>query len=222
MDFWTNLRFVTRALRLSEEAQNVYLFGSTARQLRTFVGEHVDEFNKTPDPVDFSCNSRDLDLVVTVKQDVYDAWNRLLNQQLRVCGVDCSGPQGAYHGCKWIRFNLALELLGCGTYHDLMPLFGWLTTLDSVKELDFHLMPEDWRKQIVAVQDHLPHNDPNFVGNIARDAVNLTETDPNNVTAWQGSIFDRIARNKRVVEHVGRAALLSAVISTGLTAEASK
>lgn len=53
--------------------------------------------------------------------------------------------------------------------------WGWLNLalkpLDA--DVDFHLMPGDWLQNIDAVQSHLPHDDPQFVRNIAGDARRL-------------------------------------------------
>lgn len=50
---------------------------------------------------------------------------------------------------------------------------GWLDLATRGFLLDVHLMPSGWKEHVNEVQRHLPHLDPNFVGNIARDAVEL-------------------------------------------------
>ena len=170
-----NLFDVMSALEEGAETRAVYLFGSTARQLRTFVSDDVDCDcpSLNPEPSDFASTSNDYDLVVTVSAEVYEAWNAQLIYELG-CEADCELVGDAYHGCKWVRFNLALKLLGCGTYHESSVLYRWLATLDRIKEIDIHLMPEDWQSRPGELQEDLPHNDENFVQKIATDAVSLT------------------------------------------------
>lgn len=50
---------------------------------------------------------------------------------------------------------------------------GWLDLATRGFLLDVHLMPPGWTEHTEEVQCHLPHLDPNFVSNIARDAVEL-------------------------------------------------
>lgn len=216
MDTLMFLRLVACALAQSPESREVYAFGSTAQQLHTFVSDWVNDFSYSTPVMDFNCNSSDLDLVITVSPRIYEAWNRELNEHLD-CVADCNAPSAdAYDGCKWFRFNLALQLLGCGTYKNCSPLFGWLSTLDEIKELDLHLMPQDWRKRTAELQDDLPHKDPLFVSNIAQDAVELTEFDTADFVAWQDKFLQNLTRLQRVRQSIGRAAVLNSMISTGL------
>ncbi len=217
MDTLRNLQLVTRALALAPESRDVDVFGSTAQQLREFVANNVNIFETSPDADNFVFDGNDFDLVVTVSPRIYDAWNQELTEHLN-CVADCDAPSAdAYDGCKWFRFNLALKLLGVGTYKSLEPLYGWLYTLDEITELDIHLMPEDWRSRTVELQDHLPHHDPLFVSNIAHDAVRLTEVDTTDVAIWQTELFRRVARLQYVRTAIGNAAVFSATISHGLT-----
>ena len=217
MDALTLLYYAVRALTQSPESREVYLFGSTARELRTFVSDHTSEFTQSPTASDFSSNSNDFDLVVTVSPRIYDAWNQQLNDKL-TCVADCDTPaDDAYDGCKWTRFNLALKLLGCGAFENFSPLYGWLHTLDGIKELDLHLMPEDWRSRTAELQDHLPHHDPLFVSNIAQDAVQLTDHDTSQPYIWQENLLAKLARIQRARRDIGHAAVLSTVVSLGLT-----
>jgi hypothetical protein len=216
MDIWRTLQFVTLALSQTPESRDIDLFGSAARQLREFTGDTGNFFSDNPRPEDFEFTGDDFDLVVTVSPRVYDLWNKRLNRHLD-CTVDCNTPSDDPYGCKWFRFNLAIELLGGGTYKGMEPLYGWLYTLDEIAELDVHLMPEDWRSRTTDLQDDLPHRDPLFVSNIARDAVRLTEIDTRDIIAWQLEIIKRVAQIQQVRQSIGRSAVISATISHGLT-----
>ena len=222
MNPWISLQHATRALGLAAETRDVYLFGSTAAQLCEFIDDHTNSPGQMPNPDHLYFLGRDFDLVVTVSEEVYLAWNKMLLERLQECQVDCDTEQDAYHGCKWIRFNLALELLGCGTHHDLMPLYGWLVSLDAHMQLDLHLMPANWRQRVIELQDHLPHKDPAFVSNIARDAILLTETSTAHITTWQSALIKQISRRQRIVESIRRGFIFSAAISAGLTAETTE
>lgn len=217
MDTWLNLHYVTRSLALSPESREVYLFGSTARDLRDFAANHHSILDENPDMEGFVTNSNDFDLVVTVSPLIYDLWNKEFNRILD-CDVDCGIPRDSYDGCKWLRLNLALKLLGCGTFRDVSPLLGWLLTLDTIKELDVHLMPQDWRKRTAELQDHLPHRDPLFVSNIAQDAIHLTGADTQDFAIWQASLGKQLARLQHVRQSIGHAAVLTEMVSRGLTA----
>lgn len=217
MDALMFLHFVTRALTRSPESRGVYLFGSTARELRTFVSGTCED-DLRPMAADFVSKSNDLDLVITVESRIYETWNRELNNHLS-CVADCAAPaDDSYDGCKWVRFNLALELLGCGTSKEFGPLYGWLRTLDEDKELDLHLMPEDWRSRTTDLQDDLPHHDPLFVSNIAQDAILLTGHDTSHPYDWQDTLLLKLARLQGARQQLDRSTVISSVISAGLTA----
>jgi len=50
---------------------------------------------------------------------------------------------------------------------------GWLESVTAGIVLDLHLLPVGWKEQTDMLQQHLWHDDPNFVKNIAKDAVTL-------------------------------------------------
>jgi hypothetical protein len=54
---------------------------------------------------------------------------------------------------------------------ELPPLLrAWLRMMTQDFKLDIHLMPQNWQRHIQEVQQHLPHDDADFVSNIAKDA----------------------------------------------------
>ncbi len=107
----------------------------------------------------------DLDLVLVVNVFDYASFACRMNDWF---GSDCNEDDDYYAGFKQQRFNVALSILG------LPPLaYAWLLCATREFSIDLHLMPEGWQEHIDQVQAHLPHDDPNFVRNIANDAVDI-------------------------------------------------
>lgn len=182
MNPWFKLFYVTRALLMAAQSRDIYLFGSTARSLRedTHDGIFLE---------DFSFGGNDFDLAVTVTPDVYANWNWELTRILE-CDADCKAEHDTYHDCKDQRFELALKLLGIGTWGNVTPLYGWLATLNEITRLDIHLMPENWRNTTADIQADLPHRDPQFVSNIATDAILLSGSGTEDMPLWQNKVIE--------------------------------
>jgi hypothetical protein len=103
----------------------------------------------------------DLDLVIVVDPVTYTSYVLALREQY---------PYGDdfYSSFKEDRLRAALLTLKFTT-----PFTGWLNLATKGFCLDIHLMPQGWKGEAEAIQGHLSHDDPNFVSNIAKDAVSL-------------------------------------------------
>jgi len=106
----------------------------------------------------------DLDLVLVVDGIAYATYVLSLNEKM-MCGEDY------YWDFRQERHAAALRSLNFS-----LPLRGWLRLATADVSLDLHLLPEGWKTRADEVQHHLRHNDPNFVSNIAKDAVELRST----------------------------------------------
>lgn len=82
-----------------------------------------------------------------------------------------TGETDYYSGYKDARRVAALDALQFDAGSR-----GWLDLATRTFSLDVHVMPENWHKHINEIQGHLPHQDQDFVSNIAKDAVVLEPT----------------------------------------------
>lgn len=106
----------------------------------------------------------DLDLVVVVDAAAYATYVLALSE-----AYDPFGSGDNFYGdYKSDRLEIALKTLKFGR-----ALSGWLRLATTGFSLDVHLMPEGWRRNATEIQKHLPHHDPKFVSNIAKDAVGI-------------------------------------------------
>lgn len=117
----------------------------------------------------------DLDLVVVANPLSYTTF--VLSMQAWTVDVAREADDYYYSNYKGERFAAALEALQFDA-----GFRGWLRLATQGIFLDVHVMPEGWREHTEEIQQHLPHNDPHFVRNIAKDAVSLRPA------AWSGVV----------------------------------
>lgn len=105
----------------------------------------------------------DLDIVLIVDTLPYATF---LTEMWQRCGVDGTLADDYYVDYQEERFQAAMAALSPKPAER-----GWLEL--AVQQLgapiDLHLMPMNWQQHVDEVQQHLPHHDPEFVRNIARD-----------------------------------------------------
>ncbi len=75
---------------------------------------------------------------------------------------------GAYHN-KRLRLMAAEAALPC----EFWPLYLEAKARAYPAELDIFVFPLEWREYLDVLQKALPHEDPNFMKNIAKDAVKI-------------------------------------------------
>lgn len=113
----------------------------------------------------------DIDLLIHVNDDVSEKFFRALR-----------GTGSGYHCSRGRRFQVVFE--GYGNY--VPPVLVCREFFSEEPEeddafhkachciyrymLDVFLVPVDWRNRLQELQSRLPHRDPNFMRNIARDA----------------------------------------------------
>lgn len=108
----------------------------------------------------------DLDMVLIVSAIRYASFVRAMS----VHDTDDVSQNGEdeYYDYKGHRLTAALEIVA------LSPVLNaWLECAIRAFNVDLFLMPQGWRRHVDEVQKHLPHRDPEFVRNIAADAVTL-------------------------------------------------
>lgn len=107
---------------------------------------------------------KDLDLVVVVDATAYATYVLALRE---ACGP-YDGSNDLYGDFQDDRLHITLKTLKFSPV-----LTGWLLLATTGFSLDVHLMPQGWRRRVDEIQKHLPHHDPKFVSNIAKDAVSI-------------------------------------------------
>lgn len=105
----------------------------------------------------------DVDMIIVVRIDIYYKWLACLNRE-----HDWRSPGVYAHGMAG-RNNTACELLG----------ISLAMSEPYVKEVDVFLFPEDWQERLDELQSHLPHEDKNFMRNIAADAYEVASRQEN-------------------------------------------
>lgn len=76
----------------------------------------------------------------------------------------------AYHDMKDIRRQAAVALL---SGNELDSILRRMDNFVHPCDLDIFIFPPNWRERLDELQDALPHSDPYFMRNIARDARGL-------------------------------------------------
>lgn len=97
----------------------------------------------------------DLDIIITVENNLYTEWLRLCRQSV---------AHDFYSDHRYERLHAAANVLGANWLRQ-----GW------VNVLDIFLFPSNWRERLQELQLTLPHADPQFMANIAMDAVPYDE-----------------------------------------------
>lgn len=72
-----------------------------------------------------------------------------------------------YTSAKHIRRNIALTSFSC---EELDSILNKVERFVSIYDMDIFIFPPDWRNRLDELQNALPHSDPHFMHNIARDA----------------------------------------------------
>lgn len=109
----------------------------------------------------------DLDLVVLVNVFRYTSYVVALQR----LSIEDPYYTDFYMDFTTERTNAALNTL---QMHSL--LRGWLKMTTQDFKVDIHLMPQNWQRHTAEVQQHLPHDDADFVSKIAKDARRFTVT----------------------------------------------
>lgn len=106
-------------------------------------------------------HGNDLDLVLVVDPIAYATFIRDMN-------IGTDGYDDYYFDFKEARCEAAMRIIG------LHPLAkAWFASVTRGLSYDLHLMPRNWQAHITEIQAHLPHEDANFVRNIAQDAIRV-------------------------------------------------
>ncbi|HXV27142.1 MAG TPA: nucleotidyltransferase domain-containing protein [Candidatus Paceibacterota bacterium] len=108
---------------------------------------------------------RDLDLILVTEESL--AYEFMLLLDTAVLHHIPHGPDG-YRRTS-LREDIAEEVLSANFYDVLREA----KSAAGAAKLDLFLFPPDWRNQLKALQDAIPHKDPDFMANVARDAVSL-------------------------------------------------
>lgn len=103
-------------------------------------------------------SGNDIDMIICVPEEL--SW--------RFFGYVRSGNMFEYENSARLRLSVAFDLLteddGLGS-----PFLDVLGD-DFDGALDVFLFPQNWRCRLYELQHELPHKDPNFMSNVARDA----------------------------------------------------
>jgi predicted nucleotidyltransferase len=131
----------------------VELFGSVAR----------DGSGKDLDLIIISDDSRGSDFIELMEEYLKA---RPDDDEIALMGYDMEN--GVYADWR-LRKMVAMRVLGEGFVHNLIEAGSRI----SGATIDLFVFPRTWRDHLRVLQDALPHEDPNFMENIARDAVSI-------------------------------------------------
>lgn len=106
----------------------------------------------------------DVDVILTVNDAVWENFKNEVNKALKI-----APRRGAA-----IRYHVARELLGEGPYSDLLYDLEYRMGVP----IDVFVFPENWRERLDELQSAFPHEDPQFMRNIAKDAKNFLDLMP--------------------------------------------
>ena len=142
---------VANQLRLANNVHSVELFGSIARDGR----------------------GRDMDIIIVADDDMR-AWEfTFLVAEMMECFDKCGESSalagrrdGAYH-YKGLRREMAMAVFDL----DFGMRLHRAEFIAGRANLDIFVFPPNWRNLLHELQEALPHSDPMFMENIARDAV---------------------------------------------------
>ncbi|MDX2776331.1 hypothetical protein PV379_03100 [Streptomyces caniscabiei] len=139
---WEKAKMVLLPLVNMAGIKEVQVFGSVARD-----GE-----------------GNDLDVILIVDTFVYSTF---LAEMWRMYYNDASYGSDYYVDYRKQRYLAAMAALSPKPAER-----GWLELAAQQlgAPVDFHLMPVDWPQHVDKIQLHLPHHDPMFASNAARDA----------------------------------------------------
>ena len=148
-----NARAIADILRRHKHVREVLLFGSLAR------GEW----------------GNDIDLIVVTDHGRGSDWINLTESCVKDFAQEEEGRKGRtfrrnglYHHRR-LRMQAAIDALGI----DFGNLLRHTLSLASPDRLDIFVFPPNWREYLRVLQEALPHSDPMFMQNIARDAVRI-------------------------------------------------
>lgn len=116
---------------------------------------------------------RDLDLILIVDESVFQNFTSDINTALRRPPYGKFGVYGTY-GSAAMRLNAAESALPylhmfLSAAEDILSAECWNSGRQG-RLLDIFLFPADWRTRLEELQGAIPHDDPYFMRNIARDA----------------------------------------------------
>jgi len=143
---------VANVLRCADGVRGVELFGSLARNGQ---GNDIDIIII----VDDHDAAEFLDFAGSLMRDFEEGENGRAR-------IGCGQRNGAYHH-KILRREAAEGVLG----GDFCRRLFRAEALARPADLDIFVFPRNWREQLDVLQSTLPHSDPEFMQNIAQDAV---------------------------------------------------
>ena len=81
--------------------------------------------------------------------------------------LDEFDEEDPYASAKDLRRDIALTSLADEKLDDIL---NRIERFVSIYDMDIFIFPSDWRQRLDELQYALPHSDPNFMHNVARDA----------------------------------------------------
>lgn len=106
----------------------------------------------------------DLDIILICDESIVEDFLYYVGDVL----VD--GEEDPYTKAKDIRRDVALTLLADEKFDVIL---GKVERFVSAYDMDIFIFPPNWRERLDELQNALPHSDPQFMRNIARDARGL-------------------------------------------------
>jgi len=108
----------------------------------------------------------DLDMIIVAPSDKAEEWSNEVECKLRMVRPGSVAPAYSYSGARHIAASGALGL-------GFTQALGNAIDITNVA-VDLFVFPPNWREDLEGMQAWLPHEDPNFMQNIAEDAVQIT------------------------------------------------
>lgn len=138
----SDLRQIQYLASFGEPVQSVEVFGSISRLER-------GEFS-------------DLDVILVVDSETASKWAEDVKKRLGYFGLAFSNG-GFYDSAKDARLEIAAEILGTVPEAMYLPQY--------TRDIDIFLFPPNWRDRLDELQVIGRHSDPEFMQNVALDAV---------------------------------------------------
>ena len=140
---------VADILRGHPRIQKLFLFGSVAR----------DGFGE------------DLDLIIIASDETASRFREIIDIRCGDLPKSVRGLGADLYIMKRLRFDAA-DLALQWDIPDVIEMYEAATEADPVR-LDVFVFPPDWKDRLEELQTAVPHKDPKFMENIARDAIEL-------------------------------------------------
>ena len=144
------LQKVVTGLKNIDDLQDVYLFGSVARD---GVGH-------------------DIDIIATVSDKLFYKWTSSILTVIQ--SLDGAEDDSLYFNAD-LRMSCAADLLGIDPedfefyFENVIGVRGYPISFSFVYT-DIFLFPHNWKERLEELQNMLPHSDPEFMYKIAKDA----------------------------------------------------